>query len=453
MNKMQITLIIFCLIAIQVFAGQAEDQLYNTILHKSFISDKIPVAEELGNMKTKNAREKLLQLLGDSSSWNREPAARGLFVMKDESLAPVLFDRMVSDHMINSVIQDQFIKHCELYFNFLSEKYKSVSEKNLRDKIIDIIGASRIQRGDRFLKVIIENENSDDREIAFKNLSTNFKNNNYQYIRKYKDESIFRIYALTFLMENGTADELAIFKSILENKEEPRYRLIAFRAVNKWDGDAAKHAAFLDALRSQDETLVQGGMFVFTSVRSDAVKTELCRLVKKGGSQLTRITAVLRLKDYTTTDIVPYFILGLREEYIQRERGGVDIFATVITLGIASIFYDINQKHKKRSFEDTKAEIAAYLKKITGADNGASYPAWSEWAIYNGYTVDGANIIQYLFSGYKSKREKAFEQSMKLLGYAGSRDFFAKNGNFNNDTDLALALAKMLAHKGFLKDE
>ena len=154
---------------------------------------------------------------------------------------------------------------------------------------------------------------------------------------------LFRVHALTFIVERGSPEELAIFRDILEKREEAKYRLIAYKAVNKWGDEAFKHRVFIDSLREKDENLVQGGVMVFTGVRSDAVRTELCRIVKKGKFQMTRMAAALRLKEYTSTDIIPPLVMMLRENYIQRERGGTDIFATIITFGIASVFDDISR--------------------------------------------------------------------------------------------------------------
>ena len=110
--------------------------------------------------------------------------------------------------------------------------------------------------------------------------------------------------------------------------------------------------------------------------------------------------------------------MGLDERFTYHERGGGDIFASVITIGISSIFDDLYQKQRKKVFESSKQDIAAHLKKITGADNGTSGEKWTEWAILNGYSINGVNIIQHLFSGYRATRDRAAESAIRLLGYS-----------------------------------
>ena len=262
-----------------------------------------------------------------------------------------------------------------------------------------------------------------------------------------------RFHALAYLADNGNADDLAIFRSVIERKEEPKNMLVAYKGINRLGDETMKHRVFLDALGSGDETLAQGAMYTFTGVRSEKVMASLIRVVKKSGSQSTRMTALSRLREYTAPDIVPPLVMGLDERFIHHERGGGDIFATIITIGIASVFDDLYQKQRKKTFESSKKEIAAHLKKITGADNGTSYDAWFEWAINNGYSINGVNVIQQLFSGYRATRERASESGIRLLGYQSAREFYARHGSFRSDSELSLALAKMLIEKGFLKEE
>jgi len=434
-------------------AGDREDRLYNAIMREAFIPEKSRIAEELGRLGTADAKDKLLGLLGDQSSWNRTAAVRGLFALPGPSAGPALLKRMLSDHMIDDEIAAGFSKHLGVYYEFLSAEYRKMPDQKSRDRIIDVIGTSKTPMGESFLKSIIDDEGSGDRENAFKNLAACYPAGNYQYIRERRDIPLFRAHALTYIVDRGAPDELAVFRTILEKREEVKYRLIAYKAVNKWGDDAYRHRVFMESLREGDENLVQGGIMVFTGVRSDSVKTELCRIVKKGRFQMTRMEAALRLRDYTSPDIVPSLIMILREDFIQRERGGADIFATIITFGIASVFDDIGRKHQRRSFDNSKLEIAGHLKRVTGVDNGPYYGPWYEWAIMNDYSIRGDNIIQMLFSGYRPMREKAAESAIRLLGHSSAREFFARNGSFPNDTELSLALAKMLIAKGFLKDE
>ncbi len=445
--------ILFIAAAQTAMAGEQEDRLYNSLMKEPFIPEKRKIAEELGRIGTADAKAKLIGLLGDQSSWNRTAAVKGLFALPDAGAGPELFNRMLSDRMIDDDIAAGFRSHISAYYGFLTVKYRETTDQKSRERIIEIISSSKTPQGESFLKGIIEDSGSNDRECAFKNLAINYPSGNYLYIKSRRNTPAFRVHALTYIVDHGTPEELAIFRDVLEKREEVKCRLIAYKAVNKWGDDALRHRVFMDSLRESDETLVQGGMYVFTGVRSDAVRTELCRIVKKGTFQMTRMDAALRLKEYASADIIPALVLILRENYIQRERGGADIFATIITFGIASVFDDISRKRQRASFDSNKQEIAAHLKRVTGADNGVSYGRWYEWAVLNGHTILGDNIVRQLFSGYRSRREKAVDHAIRLLGYSSGREFFSKNGNFPSDTDLSLALARMLIAKGFLRDE
>jgi hypothetical protein len=454
MKKTRISLIIIpVLIAVQALAGQKEDQLYNAILKAVFTRDKNSNAGELARLGTADARAKLLTLLDDGSYWNREAAVFGIFALNDGCCGEALIGRLFKDHMIRDEVTEGFRTHIGPYFDFLVGRYRSEKESINRERIINIISRSGSPRGDGFLKSIIDDKNTIDRELAFKNLVRYYPANNYGYIKKYLDDPYYRTHALAFLAEKGTADDLKIFQEVLERKEQTRNRISAYRGVDRLGSDSLRNRVLLDALGEKEEALVQGAIFLFTGVKSDTIRDRLCRLVKKGSMQDTRMAAAMRLRDYETTAIVPALVISLGERFVPAERGGIDIFATIITLGLASISSDLSQKYQRTSFQEKQGEIAAHLKKITGADIGASYGAWLRWAIYNGYTVSGDNIIRHLFSGYRYTRETATESAMKLLGYPSSREFFATNGTYASDSDLALALAKMLIGKGYLKED
>lgn len=455
MIKRTIFILSFIILAASpgAMAGEQEDRLYNSLIKETFSDEKRKLAEQLGRLGTADAKVKLIKLLNDPSSWNRRIAVKGLFLLPGGVAGPELYERMLSDNMIDDDIAEGFSARIGAYHGFLAEKHRSLSNRQERERIIAIIASGKKPQGEAFLKGIIEDEGSSDRESAFKNLALHFPSGNYQYIKSRRDIPAFRIHALTYCAERGTPEDLAIFRDVIEKKEEAKYRLVAYKAVNRWGDDALKHRVFLDALGENDENLAQGGIYVFTGVRSDALRTALCRLVKKGKHQTTRMAAARRLKEYTAPDIIPALVMILREHYAPRERGGADIFATIITFGITSVFDDISQKRQRSSFESDRKDIAGHLKRITGADNGDSYSRWHEWAILNGHTVMGDNIIRHLFSGYRSRREKAVDHAIRLLGYPSGREFFSKNGTFASDTELSLALARMLIAKGFLKDE
>lgn len=436
-----------------LFAGQAEDRLYNAVLSATFTEEKSVAAEQLARLGTPDAKAKLLKLLEDRSSWNREAAARGLAIIGGADVSRALFDRMLADHMIDDAVRDALVRNIALHYDYLAGLYSAGADKKTREAVIGIIGRSRLPAGEAFLKSIVEDRNSADRALAFEQVVRYYPANNYGYIKSRRDTVPLRFHALAYLADNGTADDLPIFRSVIERKEETGNMLAAYKGINRLGDNALKHSVFLDALDAGDEGLAQGAIYIFTGVRSDRIMASLIRTVKKSGSQSTRMAALSRLLEYTSPDVVPPLVMGLDERFIRRERGGSDIFATIITIGMASVFDDLYEKRRKKTFESGMKDIAAHLKKITGADNGTSYEKWYEWAINNGYSVNGDNIIRHLFSGYRAARERAAESAIRLLGYTSTREFHARNGSFRSDAELSLALAKMLIEKGYLKEE
>jgi len=153
------SIILLIIISMNAVAGQKEDRLYDSILKATFTSEKSKIAAQLAGLGTKDAKEKLLQLLENSSSWNREAAVNGLFAFPDDNAGPALFDRMLSDHMIDSYIAEGFTSHIDTYYGFLINKYTALTDRKDRERIIEIISKSKSRKVDAFLKGIIENDN------------------------------------------------------------------------------------------------------------------------------------------------------------------------------------------------------------------------------------------------------------------------------------------------------
>ncbi|MCP4134948.1 MAG: hypothetical protein GY754_28495 [bacterium] len=442
-----------------------EDRYYRSALKATFMDGKSKEAGKLGRLGTKKAKKLLIKLLNNDSYWNRTGAVAGLFVYNDRARDPDvgerLLDKMITDHMIDDVIEKGLKKRIRQYFSILVKTYNSgipgVSfkrrKKEQRERIIAIISSSKIPQGEAFLKKIIENGNSKDRAYAFKFLSLYYIKGNYGYIKKRRHKKIFRVHALAFLVKNGTKKELELFLGVIKRKEKSMYQVIAYKGVQKWGSVKLKHKIFLNSLKESDETLVRAGLLIFESTRSKDIKLNLFRLIKKGKSQSTRLSATMRLTEYRTKDVIPYLVISLDERFMRRERGGVDMALAAFTFGITSIFDDLNQKSRKSSFSDKKRKIINTLKKITRVNKGGSYKEWSEWAVLNGYTINGINIIQFLFSGNKKIRKKAIESSIRLLGFRNNLAFYKKHHRFDNETELSLFLAGLLIKKGYLVDE
>ncbi|MFC1670172.1 hypothetical protein ACFL20_07235 [Spirochaetota bacterium] len=458
-----ITPLLIIFLVINGFSETVEEKLYKKTIKQSFTSDKVKYTRRLGRLRTRKAKNFLMKLLNSKDPWNREAAVAGLILFKNSRTGRLLFDKMISDTWAEDEIKKGFKKHIRYYYMVLVNRYKfylqsdssyqSSKNRDIRKKIINIIGSSKTPKGDSFLKSVIENAGSEDRVIAFKNLAKHYPKNNYSYIRKKMDIPLFRVDALIYLVKNGKAPELKMFLEIINKREPPKYRLVAYRAVAKWGNPALKLRIFIEAMGEKDETLTQGGLYIFKKVKSVKVMKLLCRIVKKGKFQKTRIPAAMRLLEYRSKEIIPSLVLILNEKFIPKEQGGVDVFLAAVTFGLVPILDLAHQRHRKSSFYGKQIAVGNHLKGLTGMDFNTSYEKWFEWAIYNGYTINGVNIIQYLYSGYKEKRDKAVIHSVKLLGFRNIREFFSKYGNFKTDTELSMKLARLLVEKGYLKDE
>ena len=88
-------------------------------------------------------KAKLLMILEDKSSWNREAAARGLALIGDPDVSRALFDRMLTDHMIDSAIRDAFVRNIGSHYPFLTDTYARNPDRKSRESIIGIIGSSK----------------------------------------------------------------------------------------------------------------------------------------------------------------------------------------------------------------------------------------------------------------------------------------------------------------------
>ena len=432
----------------------------DAIKRASFLSEKRELAVRLGRLRTPAARQALMELLEDKSYWNRGAAVAGLFELADAGVGKILAERMLEDHMIDSEIEKGFQTHMQLYYRTLVELYEAPIVKSKRERLLKLICSSKAPPGEQFVKGVIEDAGSENRELAFQCLVENYPKNNYGYVKKRAEDALFRKHALAYLYVNGERAELPLFLEIIRGKskdnekERIAHLLVAYKAVNKWGDSALKETIFLEGLQNKNEMAAQSALLVFKKTQSPAITGELFRLVKQGEYQQTRMLAALRLADVRSKAVVPYLILALNERFQPAERGAIDYIAGVLTLGISAILSDIHQRSRQGSFNARKTRIAKALASITGAANGTSYRAWRDWAVYNGYTVNGRNIIQYLFSGYPAVRARALDAAAGLLGYRTLAEFKKKHPDVAGDNArLSLLLAQLLLKEGYQADE
>jgi len=455
--KIIISIVISALIPLGVFSQNSrEDLLYKQLLKKTFSDGKKIVARKLGRLKTKKARKYLISLIDNSHYWNRQGAVAGLLMFRDNEVTQLLINKYIHDHMIDDDIERGFIKNMKFYYPFLVKKYDYFTAHSVwrgddyRKKIIKTIGKSRYWKGAHFFKKNIRNINSKDRMISLKFLGTYYRGQ-YEFIKFYLNDEELKTVVLEYLVVNGKYKDLPLFLKIIRKNEKPAYVIRSYKGVKRWGSIKLQRRIFLDSLNKNIESQHQAALIIFHNVTSIPIKKRIIRLVYKAILQRTRILGGLALTKYSTKDIIPPLIALLDEPYKARERGGIDTVLTGFTFGITSIFDDIRRRSERSDYRSNILKLLNKLQTLSGKNFGHSKKLWKDWAVFNGYTIEGVNIIQYLYSAYPEIRKKAIRKSIKIIGYRSVRSFYFRHKKIKNENDVILYLSKILLKRGYLK--
>jgi hypothetical protein len=318
--------------------------------------------------------------------------------------------------------------------------------------LIDLISYAKNQSGEKFLKDIVANKTSEDRTFGFKKYMQDYKVDS-SFIKSQLNDKQLRLYSLTYIVDRGKKEDYEIFQKILFDANAPNEeRILAAKAAMLWGTEVAKKEIYLYLLQNANDIIVAPAIIIFENVKSDEIMQELCRISKKSQSQITRSNASYALTAYETTQIIPYLILALGEEFLYEKLSGLDVLTGVMSIGTTALSKGIPLLQTKAEFDNRKFKIAETIKKITNVDNGISYTKWFDWAIYNGYTVNGVNLIHYLFSGYPEKRKLAMDSAVKLLGYTDPNEYYEQNKD-HSQTEIIILLVEELLKKGIQQDE
>jgi len=458
-------LITFILIFSSIFSIQltgysknSEETLFQSVLLEGGLFTKKDLARTLGRIKTPGADYYLTVLLTNQDTyWNRLAGVEGLKETENTNCLDQLVKSMINDHMIRSEIADLVRSRPRVFYPYLEKAY-STPQKSESDLLIDLMASSKLPEAEIKLKDIVSIDNSKDRTRAFQSLIKYFNKSNHDYFRGFLQDKLLKEDVLLFILDRGNTDDLPIFQDIIIKNEGPKWVFVSCMAIDKWGTSSLKEKVFQTVLNNKDETLVSAVLKIFMNVQSDALMDRLRALVKNGGYQETRVLSAERLTNYHSKEVIPSLITILDEVYIN-ESMGVDLVAAAFTLGISAVFESISKTLTKNAGKDQfygRLEgISRELSSRTGVKIGVDYKAWFDWAILNGYTVNGVNIVQYLFSGYTDIREKALNASIQLLGYKNPRDFFKEQPSALNlsDTEYRFYLARLLIEKGYLLNE
>jgi hypothetical protein len=423
----------------------------------SFTQEKLKYTVSMGKSGTAEAKNCLLRMLEKGDMWGREAAVAGLVYFNDKEVSQALLKTYFNDiHTSSAVLKEISLNPANHYKEIIAayeaaETDKGWHQDRMRRGLLEMFASSACPEGEAYLKKIVSNAASPDRSRAVELIGRHYKSN-YMYMTALINDKELRPRVLDFLVEKGTAADLPRLMEPIDNKESAENILIAYKGVSRYGKQDLKHKIYLSALHETDESLVQGALLTFEGLTGEKIKLRLCCLAAAGTYQRTRMLAGLGLTGYSDKKIIPFLIPLLKEEYIQRERGGVDMFIAGLTLGISSIMDDLSEKSKRSGFKEIILKIHAHLKKTAGIPIENDFAAWNEWAVHEGYTVDGKNIIQYLFSPDISVRKKAAASAVRLLGAGSLESLAAEKGiDINDEQKLIIHLADELVKTGMLE--
>lgn len=378
-----------------------------------------------------------------------------------ESMFSGFFDKSITESALWKTLKDPTLrekaiveikKDIQKYVDVVIKLYNKGLDKEDREMLIDLISYSKNQSGEKFLKDVIGNKSSEDRTFSFKKYMQDYKVDS-SFIKSQLDDKQLRIYSLLYVVDRGRKEDYEIFQKIIFNANAPNEeRILAVKAAMLWGTEVAKKEVYLFILQKANEVVVAPSIIIFENVKSDEIREELCRVSKKSQSQITRSNASYALTVYDTTQILPYLIPALNEEFLYEKLSGLDVLTGIMSLGTTALAKGLPLLQTKAEFDNRKIKIAEALKKLTNVDNGTSFTKWFDWAVYNGYTVNGVNLIHYLFSGYPEKRKLAMDSAVRALGYSDIKEFYAQNEN-RSQMEIVILLAEELLKSGIQQDE
>lgn len=432
-------------------AQSSADKLYQAIVKEASLHKKRELGRQLGRLGTAEAKEKLLKLLDDGHYWNQYAAIDGLFLYDQPDVRRRLVREMMDNHMVRGEIASGLKTRMPSFAGEVAEAYRQEGQEKKRENLMADVAATKTKEAEAFLKSIVADQGLPDRRRAAGHLAKEYPDN-YQYFTALVDDPEVRIVALGFLAERGSARDLPLFTGILEKGGEDAEVVVAYQAVAKWGDQEMKRRTYLAALSSGNEILARGGMASFRALYDAEISKSLGRLARSAREQRTRMQAGVRLAELGRSEVVPYLVPLLDEEYREHQSATFNAIASIMTAGIWTVLDGLSQSFNRKSFENSRSAILAGLRRITGSDAGTGYEAWKEWAILHGHVIRGENIVQQLFSSEQGRRNRAAEAGAVLLGFKGARDFAEKKRVGGGEHDLAFALAKELAEKGYLKE-
>jgi hypothetical protein len=455
------TLLIIAFLSLGALPAQPTDTsppqtLSSRILAEPSLSTKQELGRRLGRLATPAAQEALLKLLDAESYWDRLAAVAGLAGSKDPVVIAALVGKITRDHMIRDAIRTLALSDAPTFTPALIAAWEEETADRGRKELLSILGKMKMAEAARFLERRARDPGETLAHDALRALVTE-RPEQVAVARELCERPALRNTALSLVQSYGAPADLALFRPVLaDTNERDEARVIACQAIARWGAQDLRVASCLAVLRQEREVLTQGALVSFRDLADPAIVDESCRLSRRAILQRTRLLAVDHLLGLHKPQAIPFLIEALGETW-SPETGavGLEIAASVLTVGISSIFDKLNASSSKKEFLARQERIVATLAKDTGAWPGKTREAWRDWAIYAGHTVGGANLIQWLFSGYPEKRQRALEASARLLGHRDLDALLRARPQWRGlpEAALRLELARALQEAGVLRDE
>jgi hypothetical protein len=420
------------------------------VVKAGFYDEKLHLGQNLGKRKTPEVKECLLSLLELPSSWDREAAVSGLFALDDSSVAGVLIEKMLSDHMVREEIARGFHSAPRLYFAPLREALRLESTSERRAILLSALAAPSSSDAERMLRELVADTTSPDRLPAFELLATRYPDHSDAFIRGQLQDPLLRPVVLGYLLEHGSLADLDVFRHAAL-AEDDRTAALGLRGVSRFGDPATKEEALLQALSGPRESRTQAALLLLPGAHSVELRRRLCQAVTAAAEPSTRVLSADYLASWNEPEVVPCLIPALKEGYAPPPRGVADVVGSVLTAGVLGVLSDTVNLLNKKDFESRKRHIAERLPALTGADPGPGYEAWLTWAVCRGYTVDGVNVLQRLFAPNAATRRAAVDCACVLLGYPETARERARQITASGEHALLLDLAGRLLDRGILE--
>jgi hypothetical protein len=454
--------------AASVARAQDAEKLAKAVEEAKFPAEKKEAVRKLVALKSEAARTKLVALLASDDAWTKDAAVFGLTILGDKEGDRALAARFDEASIRGTFVEGLAERKSPFPAGLIVEQFEKCTDFITKKELVELVGKIGGEESEKFLISVLKETPKDEfaradlRKTALDAYAKAFKAKARALALELVEDDELGDSAFKLVIETGSAADLPRALEVIRTRTDDASApivVVAYGAVAKWGDAKVQLETYLDALRGPSDERALGAMGAFKQVQSPEVTLALCRLVRRSPVQRTRIVAGLMAADTklpadrNARDPVVVSLIPLLKETFE-PKDSSPLFFQIITLGLSNLFDAIGRKWDKDGFEATLAEIGRALERRTG-EKLATHEDWLRWALSRGYTIEGTNLIQQVFSPNPERRRRAQDDAARLLGFAGRDDFAKKTPGLAaaKDGDVAAQLAKSLVAKGLLEDD